>query len=127
MGLFSRRIKAKQIKSYAEFDEALSTGKPVFVDFMKVPCQPCQVMDGIVNELADEFSDEAVVIKANLAYVPELFAKFKVKSTPTFVLITPQGTGVRQHFRQSGLVKKDQLVSQLAKATQPNKSSSSSP
>lgn len=127
MGIFSRRVKAKQIRSSAEFDEALSTGKPVFVDFMKVPCQPCQVMDGIVNELADEFSDDAVVIKANLAYVPDLFEKFKVRSTPTFVLVTPQGNGLRQHFRHSGLVKKDQLAGQLVKATQPNKSNSSSP
>lgn len=116
MGLFSSRVKAQRIKSDAEFDHAIASGKPVFIDFMKDGCQPCQVMDGIVNEIADEFQDEAVVLKANLSYVPDLFAKFRVKSTPTFVVLTPQDNGIHQRFRHSGLIKKDQLVGQLQRA-----------
>ena len=116
MSLFSKRVKAQRIKSEDEFDAALAAGKPVFVDFMKDGCQPCQVMDGIVNELADEFQGEAVVIKANLTHVPGLFTKFRVKSTPTFVVLTPQDTGIHQRFRHSGLIKKDQLVGQLQRA-----------
>ena len=116
MALFKKRIKAQQIKSVDVFEEALASGKPVLVDFMKHNCGPCQVMDGIVNELADEFQDEAVVLKANVDHVPDLFAKFKVRSTPTFVLVAPQGNGLHQRFRHSGLVKKDQLVGQIQKA-----------
>jgi thioredoxin 1 len=116
MGLFSKRVKAKRIKSEGEFDAAIAAGKPVFVDFMKDGCQPCRVMDGIVNELADEFQEQAVVLKANLAQVPDLFAKFKVKSTPTFVVLAPQDNGIHQRFRHSGLIKKDQLVGQLQRA-----------
>ena len=116
MGLFSKRVKAQRIKSEDEFDAAIASGKPVFVDFMKDGCRPCQVMDGIVNELADEFHDEAVVLKANVAHVPGLFTKFKVKSTPTFVVLTPQDNGIHQRFRHSGLIKKDQLVGQLQRA-----------
>lgn len=118
MSLFSRRVKAQQIKSPEEFEAALASGKPVLVDFWKPDCQPCRTMDGIVNELADEFQDEAVVLKANLAYVPGLFAKFKIRSTPTFVLVTPRDGGLHQRFRHSGLIKKDQLVGQLAKAVE---------
>ena len=118
MALFRKRVKAQQVKSVAAFEEALASGKPVFVDFMKYNCGPCQVMDGIVNELADEFQDDAVVMKVNVEQVPDLFAMFKVKSTPTFILMTPAGKGVRQRFRHSGLVKKDQLVGQIEKAVQ---------
>lgn len=116
MSFFSKRVKAQRIKSEDDFQDAISSGRPVFIDFMKDGCQPCRVMDGIVNELADEFQNEAVVLKADLAQVPDLFAKFRVKSTPTFVVLTPQDNGIHQRFRQSGLVKKDQLVTQLQRA-----------
>ncbi len=118
MGLFSKRIKAQKIRSAADFETALTSGKPVFVDFWKTNCQPCRVMDGIVDELADEFSDRAVVLKAGLDDVPDLFSRFKVRSTPTFVLVTPRDGGLHQRFRQSGLVKKDQLVNQLQRAVE---------
>lgn len=118
MGIFSRRVKAKQIKTSGDLEDALASGKPVFVDFWKPDCQPCRTMDGIVDELADEFSDDAVVLKANLAYVPDLFQKFKVRSTPTFVVVTPKENGLHQRFRHSGLIKKDQLVSQLQRAVE---------
>jgi thiol-disulfide isomerase/thioredoxin len=116
VGLFKKRVKAARIRVSVDFDDALASGKPVFVDFMKNGCQPCQVMDGIIDELAAEFDGEAVVLKANLAHVPELFERFKVRSTPTFVLVTPQGGGLHQRFRHSGLVKKDQLVGHLRRA-----------
>ena len=116
MGIFKRRHKAVQIKSTADFEQAIGAGKPILIDFMKYGCQPCQVMDGIVNEVSEEFLDDAIVVKANLEAVPELFGKFKVKSTPTFVLITPKGNGLHQRWRHSGLVKKDVIVGNVRRA-----------
>lgn len=120
MGIFKKRHKAPQLASSAEFDALLAEGKPVLVDFYKYNCQPCQVMDGIVNEVSEEFADDAIVVKANLDQVPDLFGKFKVKSTPTFVLVTPKGNGVHQRWRQSGLVKKDVLVTNVERAVGKN-------
>lgn len=125
MAWFSKRVKAQQIKSTGDLESALASGKPVFVDFWKPDCQPCRTMDGIVNELADEFKHEAVVLKANLTYVPELFAKFKIQSTPTFVLVTRKDGGLHQRFRHSGLIKKDRLVAQLQNAVDAGGSRSS--
>lgn len=118
MGLFKKRFKAGQLSSTEEFEQLLSEGKPVLVDFMKHGCQPCQVMDGIVNEVADEFQTDAIVVKANLDKVPDLFGKFKVRSTPTFVLLTPQENGLHQRWRHSGLVKKDIMVDNVARAVE---------
>ena len=118
MGIFKRRHKAVQISSTAEFEQLLTEGKPVLVDFMKHNCGPCQTMDGIVNEVSEEFAEDAIVVKANLENVPDLFGKFKVKSTPTFVLLTPQGNGLHQRWRQSGLVKKDVMVSNVQRAVE---------
>ena len=116
MALFKRRYKAPELKSAEQFNELLSGNEPVLVDFYKYGCQPCQVMDGIINEVADEFQQDARVVKANLENVPDLFGKFKVRSTPTFVLVTPQGNGLHQRWRQSGLVKKDVIVDNLKRA-----------
>ena len=118
MGIFKRRHKAAQISSTAEFEQLLSEGKPVLVDFMKYNCGPCQTMDGIVNEVSEEFVDNAIVVKANLEKVPDLFGKFNVKSTPTFVLLTPQGNGLHQRWRHSGLVKKDVMVTNMQRAVE---------
>ena len=118
MGIFKKRFKAPQLTSTAEFEQLLGEGKPVLVDFMKYNCGPCQIMDGIVNEVADEFQEDAIVVKANLDKVPDLFGKFKVKSTPTFVLLTPQGNGLHQRWRQSGLVKKDVMVGNVQRAVE---------
>ena len=104
MGIFKSRHKATQLNSTSEFDDLLTEGKPVLVDFMKYGCQPCQVMDGIVNE--------------NLDKVPDLFTKFKVRSTPTCVLRAPQRNGLHQRWRQSGLVKKDVMVANVQRAVE---------
>lgn len=116
MALFKKRFKAAQLESLGEFDQILTSGKPVLVDFYRHGCQPCQVMDGIVNEVAEEFAESASVVKVNLEKVPDLFYKFKVKSTPTFIVLTSRSEGLHQRWRQSGLVKKDVMVGQVARA-----------
>ncbi len=84
-------------------------------------------MDGIVNELAEEYGETAHVVKVDVMKVPGAAQVFKVRSTPTFMLIgkTPEktsktarkraGTGTKQggriqpKWRTTGLVHKDQL------------------
>ncbi len=110
-----------------EIDELAATGKPVLIDFFQVGCAPCQVMDGIMNELSREFGPSAHVVKADIARMPDALATFKIRSTPTMVLLasappkkskrprnrqggTPGGVRpVTQRWRASGLVQKDQL------------------
>ena len=120
MAFLKRRFKATRLKSVAEFDELLSQGRPVLVDFFRYGCSPCQIMDGIVDEVAEEFQEQAIVVKANADRVPELFQRFKVRSTPTFVLITPKGKALHQRWRHSGLVKKDVMTGQLRRAVESN-------
>ena len=118
MALFKKRTKPIALESVAQLEELARSGKPVFVDFFQYGCSPCQVMDGIVNELAAEFGDSAHVVKVNAANVPEAFNRFKVKSTPTFMVLTGSDTAatITQRWRASGLVKKDVLVKTLTAA-----------
>jgi thioredoxin 1 len=118
MALFKKRPKPVSLESYQHLEELVDSGKPVLVDFYQHGCGPCQVMDGIVNELAEEFNESAIVVKANVRNVPEALETFKVRSTPTFVLLTkkPDAAKLTQRWRASGLVKKDVLTKSLISA-----------
>lgn len=118
MALFKKRPKPVALESYQHLQELVDSGKPVLVDFFQHGCGPCKVMDGIINELAEEFSESAIVVKANVVNVPEALDTFKVRSTPTFVLLTkkPEANTATQRWRASGLVKKDVLTKSLISA-----------
>ncbi len=115
MSWMSKKTKPVEARHPNQIDDLLATGKPVLVDFFQHGCRPCQIMDGIVNELAADFGESAHVVKVNAAHLPILFDRFKVRSTPTFMVLTWRegATTPTQRFRASGLVKKDQLAKVL--------------
>lgn len=69
------------VKTAAEFDEAVKTGK-VLVDFWATWCGPCLMMgQRIAEELLPAMPDLNVV-KVNVDECPELAARFGVMSIP---------------------------------------------
>jgi len=129
MALFSRKPKPVRMQSLEELEPMIESGKPVLLDFMQINCGPCRVMDGIVNELAEEYGESAHIVKVDVTKVAGAAQVFKVRSTPTFVLLSnaPQKTSKKAakranhdkprgrraqltpRWRTTGLVKKDQL------------------
>jgi len=126
MGLFRKKTKPTKLESLDDLAPMLESGKPVLLDLMQTNCQPCRVMDGIVNELAVEYGDTAHIVKVDVMKVPGAAEAFAVRSTPTFVLLgtatkkvskkaqrkgkSPKSAGgISPRWRQAGLVKKDQL------------------
>lgn len=120
MALFKKRIKPLRLESLEQLDDLVRSGRPVFVDFWAANCQPCRTMDGIIGELAEEYDDRAIVVKANAAEAPDAFLKFNVKATPTFIVLTDTGDAaskaMHQRYRATGLVKKDILTTKLDEA-----------
>ncbi len=111
-----KRLKATNVAELAQVDELATDGKPVLIDFWQTNCASCRVMDGIVDELADEYRDGAHVVKINVVNVPEAIEAFKVRSTPTFAVVSAKvrSDGSRSkpslRWRASGLVKKNELA-----------------
>lgn len=122
MPLFKKRPKPVRLESAQQLLDLARSGKPVFVDFWQQNCQPCRTMDGIINELAEEYDGRAIVVKANAAEAPDAFVKFNVRGTPTFMVLTgpgdPASKAVHQRYRATGLIKKDVLARQLDQALQ---------
>lgn len=128
MGLFNKKPKPHKLQSLEELQPMIASGQPVLLDFFQVGCAPCQVMDGIMNELARDYGESAHIVKVDVGKVNGAAQAFAVRSTPTFVLLgtapekrskkarrqqpeaTPQrGKKVTPRWRTAGLVKKDQL------------------
>ncbi len=125
--MFKKKPKARKVHTMEEIDQLAASGKPVLVDFYQTGCAPCQVMDGIMNELSREYGESAHIVKADIAGMPEAQHKFKIRSTPTMVLLTKASPKkakktknrqsgsvggerkVTQRWRASGLVQKNQL------------------
>ena len=63
--------------------EVLSSDLPVVVDFFAHWCGPCQWMEPVLEELAEERAGELKVVKVNVDKQPELAARYGAMRLPT--------------------------------------------
>ena len=69
------------------FDEIMSQGKPVLMDFWATWCGPCKRLGPIIEELAAEYDGKAVVGKCDIEENDDLTEKFGIMNVPTVVLL----------------------------------------
>jgi len=65
----------------------LKSEVPVLLDFYADWCGPCKILGPIIDELAEEYQDRALVAKVNTETNPKLSSAFKIKSIPTLAII----------------------------------------
>jgi thioredoxin 1 len=63
-----------------------SKTKPVLVDFFAPWCGPCKLQGPVVDALATEMGDKAVLGKLNTEEAPETATKYSVMSIPTLMV-----------------------------------------
>ena len=68
------------------FDAAVSSGKPVLVDFYADWCGPCRMLAPLLEQIAEERGD-VVVAKVNVDNEQELAERFGVFSIPTLIVM----------------------------------------
>ena len=81
------------------FQELLSSDKPVLLDFYAEWCGPCRMIAPIVEEIANE-RDDVIVGKVNVDEQGELAQAYDVMSIPTLIVlkdgkVANQVTGAR--------------------------------
>lgn len=87
-----------------------SKEKLVLVDFFATWCGPCQMQGPIIDEVAGEIGEKAVVGKLNIDESPKMAEKYGVMSIPTLLLF--KDGEVKETM--SGMQAKDVLMKLLA-------------
>jgi len=98
------------VLSNENFDLVTGGEKPVLVDFWAAWCGPCRMLHPIVEELAEDFGDKAIMAKLDVDANPEIAGKFGIRSIPT-LLIFKKGQIVDQ---QVGVVSKNVLADKIS-------------
>jgi thioredoxin 1 len=93
----------------ATLDKVLKTDKPVVIDFWAEWCGPCRMVAPIIEQLAEEYKDKAVVAKMDVDSNPDTSVKFGIRNIPT-LLFFKNGQIVD---KQVGAVPKSVLASKL--------------
>ncbi len=66
--------------------EVIKSNIPVLVDFWAAWCGPCQVMNPIVTDLADKWSEKVKVGKANIDDNETIATEYNVQAIPTIII-----------------------------------------
>lgn len=92
------------------FDEVvLHSDKPVIVDFWAEWCGPCHIVGPIVEEIGNEYAEQALVGKLDVDSNPNVTRKYGIRNIPT-VLFFKNGEVAD---KQVGAVPKSNLVNKL--------------
>jgi len=67
--------------------EALKSDKVVVVDFWAEWCGPCKMMSPIIDKLADDYKEQAVIGKLDVDSESATSIKYGVRSIPTILLM----------------------------------------
>lgn len=97
--------------SEQEFEqEVLQATGPVLVDFGAVWCQPCKMLDPIVEELSQQWGGRVKVVKLDVDHNPSIAMTYQVMSVPTLMLFD----GGQERGRMSGFRPKNQIEAKFA-------------
>lgn len=80
------------------FDIKISKSKnPIIIDFYAIWCDPCKIIDPIIEEIDKEYKDKITILKANVDNCPNSAQKFNIMSIPTIVFMNENKKVVYQN------------------------------
>jgi thioredoxin 1 len=66
--------------------EVINSDLPVLVDFWAPWCGPCRALAPVIDQLAEEYSGKAKIVKLNTDDNPNIAVQFRINSIPTMIL-----------------------------------------
>ena len=106
------KIAARPPESSTEedFKKALTSGKPVLVDFGANSCVPCRQMRPILKEVGKEYTGKASILVIDVYKYQNLAREYTIQLIPTLVFFDIKGKEV---FRHVGVLDKEKIVAKL--------------
>ncbi|MBQ9285401.1 MAG: thioredoxin [Bacteroidaceae bacterium] len=71
----------------SNFSELLEQGKPMIVDFWATWCGPCKKVGPYIEQLAEEYAEQAIIGKVDVDENQDLPMQFGVRNIPTILFI----------------------------------------
>jgi thioredoxin 1 len=107
-----QKITAKPPEMNTEDDlkQALTSGKPILVDFGANSCLPCRQMRPVLKEIGTEYSEKAKVLVIDVYKNQNLAREYKVLMLPTLVFFDSKG---KEAFRNVGIMEKEKIVAKF--------------
>ena len=92
------------------FDEVvIKSDKPVIVDFWAEWCGPCRMIAPIIEEISNEYSGKALVVKCDVDNSPAVALKYNIRNIPTILFFK---NGIVAD-KQIGAVPKNSFITKL--------------
>ena len=89
--------------------ELIENNTLVVVDFCAEWCGPCRMVAPIIEELAEEYKDKALIGKVNVDNNPQLTMQFGIRNIPTLLFIK-NGELAGKHV---GIISKPELQKKI--------------
>lgn len=93
------------------YQEIISSEKPVVIDFWAEWCGPCRMVAPIIEELAAEYEDRVVIGKCDVEENDDITMKYGVRNIPTIIFLK----GGELVDKQVGAASKDALKAKIEK------------
>ncbi|MDX1377409.1 MAG: thioredoxin [Anaerolineales bacterium] len=90
--------------------EVLDSSQPVLVDFSAVWCQPCKMLDPVVQQLAGEWDGKVKVVKIDADENQNLVMQYGVMGIPTLLFM--KNGEVKE--RVTGYLPKEKLIDKFS-------------
>lgn len=103
-------VQPPESNTEEELKQALTSGKPVLVDFGANSCVPCRQLRPVLKEIRTEYSDKAKILVIDVYKYQNLAREHKVMLIPTLIFFDSQGKEV---FRHVGILEKEKIVTKL--------------
>lgn len=71
----------------SNFDQLLAEGKPMVVDFWATWCGPCRKIGPYIEELAEQYGDQAIIGKVDVDDNDQLAIRFGIRNIPTVLFM----------------------------------------
>lgn len=87
-------ITSEHNDAVADYDAALDSGKPVYVLFHSLTCQPCVEISSVVDRVMPDYEDRIVFVNAitDDPSAQQLASRFQFQYIPTSFFLAPDGT-----------------------------------